>query len=321
MAKLKFILDGAGKKIYPITIANGVAYIKKNAQGIETGQTLLSDELDKINSSLGKKVELVKGTADHFVSFIDATGAIKDSGKSAADFATAAQGKKADSAIQSVKVNGAALTADANKAVDILIATGTANGNIAVNGKDVAVKGLGTAAYTASSAYDVAGAAATAKTEAISTVQGTTDDTKESKTIEGAKKYAEDLVNTKFANIANALVYKGTVKANGDLPTDATTGATYVVATAGTYAGQAMEVGDFLIWDGSKWNGVNGENQVSNENASLKIGSAVTVATVDGTDIKVTQVEDTTKLECQDSGDTTEYTDVAALFSSITPQG
>lgn len=35
------------------------------------------------------------------------------------DFATAAQGTKADSAVQSVKVNGSALTPDANKAVDI----------------------------------------------------------------------------------------------------------------------------------------------------------------------------------------------------------
>ena len=40
------------------------------------------------------------------------------------------------------------------------IVTGTANGTIAVKGTDVAVKGLGSAAFTESSAYDVAGAAA-----------------------------------------------------------------------------------------------------------------------------------------------------------------
>ena len=39
------------------------------------------------------------------------------------------------------------------------IATGSANGTIAVGGDDVAVKGLGSAAYTESSAYDEAGAA------------------------------------------------------------------------------------------------------------------------------------------------------------------
>lgn len=41
------------------------------------------------------------------------------------DFATAAQGGKADSAIQSVKVNGSALTADANKAVNVTVPTTT----------------------------------------------------------------------------------------------------------------------------------------------------------------------------------------------------
>lgn len=40
------------------------------------------------------------------------------------------------------------------------ITTGSANGTIAVGGDDVAVKGLGSAAYTESSAYDEAGAAA-----------------------------------------------------------------------------------------------------------------------------------------------------------------
>jgi len=61
--------------------------------------------------------------------------------------------------IESVKVNGSALTPDANKAVDVLVAEGATNGTIAVNGTDVAVHGLGTAAYTASADYDIAGAA------------------------------------------------------------------------------------------------------------------------------------------------------------------
>ena len=50
--------------------------------------------------------------------------------------------------ITSVKVNGTAL-AIAEKAVNILIATGTANGTIAVNGVDVAIKGLAALAYKA----------------------------------------------------------------------------------------------------------------------------------------------------------------------------
>lgn len=59
----------------------------------------------------------------------------------ASNYATAAQGAKADSALQSSN-----------------IATGTSNGTIAVKGTNVAVKGLGSAAYTASSAYEKAGA-------------------------------------------------------------------------------------------------------------------------------------------------------------------
>ena len=50
--------------------------------------------------------------------------------------------------LTSVKVNGVAL-AIAEKAVDILIATGTANGTLAVNGVDIAVKGLAALAYKA----------------------------------------------------------------------------------------------------------------------------------------------------------------------------
>lgn len=52
-----------------------------------------------------------------------------------------------------VKVNGTALTI-AEKMVDILIATGTGNGTIAVNGTDVVVKGLAALAYKAQVSED-----------------------------------------------------------------------------------------------------------------------------------------------------------------------
>ena len=47
------------------------------------------------------------------------------------------------------------------------LATGSANGTVAFNGADVAVKGLGSAAYKDEKAFDAAGSAATAKSEAI----------------------------------------------------------------------------------------------------------------------------------------------------------
>lgn len=64
--------------------------------------------------------------------------------------------------IETVKVNGSALTPDANKAVNVTVAQGSANGTVKVNGSDVAVKGLGSAAYTESSAFEAAGAVSTA---------------------------------------------------------------------------------------------------------------------------------------------------------------
>lgn len=50
--------------------------------------------------------------------------------------------------LEGVKVNGTALSI-AEKMVDILIATGTANGTLSVNGKDMAIKGLAALAYKA----------------------------------------------------------------------------------------------------------------------------------------------------------------------------
>lgn len=63
------------------------------------------------------------------------------------EFATAAQGEKADSAVQSV-------------------VEGTDNGTILVDSKSVSVHGLGSAAFTAASAYDKSGAATAAQTAA-----------------------------------------------------------------------------------------------------------------------------------------------------------
>lgn len=89
--------------------------------------------------------------------------------------------------IDTVKVNGSALTPDANKAVNITIAQGSANGTLAVNGSDVAVKGLGSAAYTNSNAYDASGAAAS--------VLGSSGDAASANTVYGAKAAAQAAQN------------------------------------------------------------------------------------------------------------------------------
>lgn len=73
-----------------------------------------------------------------------------------------------ENVLEGVKVNGTALAVDkTDKTVDILVVEGATNGTIAVNGADVTVHGLGSAAYTDSSAYDAAGAAETVKTDLV----------------------------------------------------------------------------------------------------------------------------------------------------------
>lgn len=65
------------------------------------------------------------------------------------------------------------------------VAEGSTNGTISVDGTDVAVHGLGTAAYTAATAYDAAGAAAA--------VLGSSADTASTVTVYGVKQYASDV--------------------------------------------------------------------------------------------------------------------------------
>lgn len=78
----------------------------------------------------------------------------------AGNYATAAQGAKADTALQKADV-----------------VQGTANGTISVKGSDVAVKGLGSAAYTASSAYATAAQGAKADSSVQEIISGTTNGT------------------------------------------------------------------------------------------------------------------------------------------------
>ena len=76
------------------------------------------------------------------------------------------------------------------------LTTGTANGSVKFNGTDVAVKGLGSAAYTSSSAYDASGAAAA--------VLGTSEDAASAATVYGAKKAASAAQTTANAAMPKA---------------------------------------------------------------------------------------------------------------------
>lgn len=110
----------------------------------------------------------------------------------AKNYATAAQGTKADSALQ---------------AADVV--EGTVNGAISVKGSDVAVKGLGSAAYQNSDAFDVSGAAAGALTEAKAYT-----DTKKTEAVDAAAKDATakaDNALTAAKKYADGLIEWGTL--------------------------------------------------------------------------------------------------------------
>lgn len=105
----------------------------------------------------------------------------------AKNYATAAQGAKADSAVQ---------------AADVV--SGTANGTISVKGSNVAVKGLGSAAYQNSGAFDASGAAAGALTQAKAYA-----DTKKTEAVDAAAADATTKANNALASAkeyANGLI-------------------------------------------------------------------------------------------------------------------
>lgn len=97
--------------------ATGIPSTDMSAE-VQNSLALADSAIQEHQDITGKADKVASATNGNFAG-LDANGNLTDSGSKAADFATAAQGGKADTAIQSVKVNGTALTPDANKAVDV----------------------------------------------------------------------------------------------------------------------------------------------------------------------------------------------------------
>jgi DNA-binding CsgD family transcriptional regulator len=95
--------------------------------------------------------------------------------------------------LEGVQVNGANLTIDGEKKVNVTVTSGSANGTIAVNGADVNVTGLESAAFvTVESLNNTAsGYAVAAKDEVIGDTGNTSGDT----TIYGVQKYVDQKVS------------------------------------------------------------------------------------------------------------------------------
>lgn len=113
------------------------------------------------------------------------------------------------------------------------IASGSANGTIAVDGDDVKVTGLGTAAYKADTAFDAAGAA--------SAVLGATADTSDKATVYGVKKYAQEEI-AKVQTAADGKVASVTADDKSITVGGTATAPTVKVAISGA-TGNALSLG------------------------------------------------------------------------------
>ena len=88
------------------------------SQAVQESLALADSAIQQHQDISGKADKVTSATNGNFAG-LDANGNLTDSGKNASDFATAAQGAKADTAVQGVKVNGTAVTPDSDKIVDI----------------------------------------------------------------------------------------------------------------------------------------------------------------------------------------------------------
>lgn len=133
------VADANEQTIYMVSIANGTANQKYEEFMLINGtfEKIGDSAVDLTNYPTTTQVD--KKVADSLKSAKDYADGL------ASNYATAAQGALADTALQPADVT-----------------TGTTNGTISVDGTEISVAGLKSAAYTESSAYDAAGAADTA---------------------------------------------------------------------------------------------------------------------------------------------------------------
>lgn len=207
---------------------------------------------DKITIGVASGTTSAKGIVqltDSTSSTSTTTAATPKSVKSAYDLANTAKTAAAN----------AQSTAD-SKVGSVSLASGTNNGTLklTVNGTatdNIAVKGLGSAAYTNTSAYATAAQgikADNAMPKAGGTFTGAVTLNADPSTALGAatKQYVDSQITSKIA-ASDAMVFKGTLGSNGTVTAVPTTGVvkgdTYKVITAGTWAGSSCKVGDLLI--------------------------------------------------------------------------
>lgn len=208
---------GSNKSVYTEYMLVNGAFERIGTSDVDLGNYFTKDQVtDAISTAKGEAATDAQTKADAAKAAAIATAAADATTK--ADAAQAAAiteaGKKADKALEDAKAYSdglaknyatAAQGAKADSAVQAAdVVSGTANGTISVKGSDVAVKGLGSAAYQNSGAFDASGAAAgalteakayadTKKTEAVD-VAAADATTKANNALASAKEYANGLI-------------------------------------------------------------------------------------------------------------------------------
>lgn len=130
---------------------------------VDTKKVIVTVDETALNTALANKVDKETGKGLSTNDFTDAYKTQLDNLDSNLEDAIK---------VKDVTVNNASVVDAANKIAKITIAEGATNGSIAVNGTDVAVHGLDTAAYQPSTAFDAAGSANTVKTELLGDASG-----------------------------------------------------------------------------------------------------------------------------------------------------
>lgn len=249
------------------------AEVNQNAfSNIAVGSTTISaDSKTDTLTLVGSNVTITPDTTNDKITFTVANGSTSAKGivqltdsTSSTSTTTAATPNSVKSAYDlanTAKTNAANAQSTADSKIgSVSLASGTNNGTLklTVDGTatdNIAVKGLGSAAYTASSTYATAAQgtkADNAMPKSGGTFTGAVTLNADPSVALGAatKQYVDAQITSKIA-ASDAMVFKGTLGTDGTVTAVPTTGVvkgdTYKVITSGTWAGSVCKVGDLII--------------------------------------------------------------------------
>lgn len=115
-------------------------------------------------------------------------------------------------------------------------------------------------------------------------------------TIDASNLVTKSAFEASLASLEGALTYEGAIASPSNLPSNLTSndkGKVYIASTNFDYPNSTnpthkIEAQDMFIWDGAKWNIIDGQGTVENLSAVLEYGKEKSIATVDGVTIKLT---------------------------------